>query len=53
MNTDDNSSFLESAEPFYPLKETVEDIQAQLNDLHARVIEYETRVSTLASTQKF
>ena len=46
MNTDDNSSFLESAEPFYPLKETVEDIQAQLNDLHARVIEYETRVST-------
>jgi len=39
-------SFLETAEPFYPLKETVEDIQTQLNDLHARVIEYETRVST-------
>ena len=42
----ESPSFLESAEPFYPLKETVEDIQAQLNDLHARVIEYETRVST-------
>jgi len=45
-NLVDSSSFLKSAEPFYPLKETVEDIQAQLNDLHARVIEYETRVST-------
>ena len=40
------NSFLENAEPFYPLKETVEDIQAQLNELHARVVEYETRVST-------
>jgi len=45
-NTEESPSFLETAEPFYPLKETVEDIQAQLNDLHARVIEYETRVST-------
>ena len=40
------SNFLESSEPFYPLKETVEDIQKQMNDLRARVIEYETRVST-------
>ena len=46
VNTEESRSFLETAEPFYPLKETVEDIQAQLNDLHARVIEYETRVST-------
>ena len=46
VNTEESPSFLETAEPFYPLKETVEDIQAQLNDLHARVIEYETRVST-------
>ena len=46
VNTEESPSFLERAEPFYPLKETVEDIQAQLNDLHARVIEYETRVST-------
>ncbi len=45
-NKVESTSFLETAEPFYPLKETVEDIQAQLNDLHARVIEYETRVST-------
>ena len=45
-NTENPPSFLETAEPFYPLKETVEDIQTQLNDLHARVIEYETRVST-------
>jgi PBP1b-binding outer membrane lipoprotein LpoB len=45
-NTEESPSFLETAEPFYPLKETVEDIQTQLNDLHARVIEYETRVST-------
>ena len=45
-NTEKLPSFLETAEPFYPLKETVEDIQTQLNDLHARVIEYETRVST-------
>jgi hypothetical protein len=49
--TDENSkekppTFLETAEPFYPLKETVEDIQTQLDDLRARVIEYETRVST-------
>jgi len=40
------TSFLETAEPFYPLKETVEDIQAQLIDLQAQVIEYEMRVST-------
>ena len=39
-------AFLETAEPFYPLKETVEDIQTQLDDLRTRVIEYETRVST-------
>ena len=45
-NSEESPSFLENAEPFYPLKETVEDIQTQLNDLHARVIEYETRVST-------
>ena len=45
-NTEKPPSFLGTAEPFYPLKETVEDIQTQLNDLHARVIEYETRVST-------
>ena len=45
-NIEKSPSFLETAEPFYPLKETVEDIQAQLNDLHARVIEYEMRVST-------
>ena len=46
QNGEKPSSFLQNAEPFYPLKETVEDIQAQLNDLHARVIEYEMRVST-------
>ena len=45
-NAEETPTFLETAEPFYPLKETVEDIQNQLNDLHARVIEYEMRVST-------
>ena len=45
-NKEESPSFLDTAEPFYPLKETVEDIQSQLNDLHARVIEYETRIST-------
>ncbi len=46
QNGEKPPSFLQDAEPFYPLKETVEDIQAQLNDLQARVIEYEMRVST-------
>jgi len=47
IETEDvDSSYLENAEPFYPLKETVEDIQKQMNDLRSRVIEYETRVST-------
>ena len=46
QTNEEGTSFLETAEPFYPLKETVEDIQAQINDLHSRVIEYEMRVST-------
>ena len=35
--------FTENAEPFYPVKETVEDIQAQVNELRSRIIDYEER----------
>ena len=38
------SLFIEEAEPFYPIKETVEDIQDQINDLRSRMIDYEERI---------
>ena len=38
------SLFIENAEPFYPMKETVEDIQDQINDLRSRMIDYEERM---------
>ena len=38
------SLFIENAEPFYPLKETVEDIQDQVNELRSRMIDYEERI---------
>ena len=38
--------FINDAEPFYPLKETVEDIQNQVNDLRSRMIDYEERIAS-------
>ena len=40
------SLFIENAEPFYPMKETVEDIQDQINDLRSRMIDYEERMAS-------
>ena len=37
--------FLENAQPFYPVEETIGDIQDQINELRSRVIEYETRIT--------
>jgi len=34
--------FFEHGSPFYPLKETVEDLQYQVRELKAKVLEYET-----------
>tara|TARA_Y100000590_G_C15563534_1_gene955713 strand:+ start:38 stop:808 length:771 start_codon:yes stop_codon:yes gene_type:complete len=39
-----NSNFLDNAEPFYPLKESIEDIQNDINELRTRVINYESQV---------
>ena len=41
-----NSLFIENAEPFYPIKETVEDIQYQVDELRSRIIDYEERIAT-------
>lgn len=41
-----NSLFIENAEPFYPIKETVEDIQYQVNELRSRIIDYEERIAS-------
>ncbi len=38
--------FIEDAEPFYPIKETVEDIQTQVNELRSRMIDYEERIAS-------
>ena len=43
---ENKSLFIENAEPFYPLKETVEDIQGQVNDLRSRMIDYEERIAS-------
>ena len=38
--------FINDAEPFYPLKETVEDIQHQVDELRSRMIDYEERIAS-------
>ena len=40
------SLFIEDAEPFYPIKETVDDIQSQVNELRSRIIDYEERLAS-------
>ena len=40
------SIFIDDAEPFYPMKETVEDIQNQINELRSRMIDYEERITS-------
>tara|TARA_B100000029_G_C17502461_1_gene933157 strand:+ start:687 stop:1448 length:762 start_codon:yes stop_codon:yes gene_type:complete len=41
---DENYNFLENTEPFYPLKESIEDIQEDINELRTRVVNYESQV---------
>ena len=36
------------SEPFYPMDETIDGIQNQINDLKTRVIEYESRINNVA-----
>ena len=36
---------IRDAEPFYPIDESVEDIQDQINNLKSRVIEYESKIN--------
>ena len=49
-NTDEiqesTNLFINDAQPFYPLKETVEDIQDQVNELRSRMIDYEERIAS-------
>ena len=45
-NNKENSLFIDNAEPFYPIKETVEDIQEQVNELKSRMIDYEERIAS-------
>ena len=37
-------SFFDSSEPFYPLQETIDDIQAEMSELRAKVLDYESRI---------
>ena len=43
-----NKKNIRDAEPFYPMDETMEDIQNQISDLKSRVIEYESRINRIA-----
>ena len=43
-----NKKNIRDAEPFYPMDETIEDIQDQISDLKSRVIEYESRINRIA-----
>ena len=43
---ENNNLFIENSEPFYPVKETVEDIQDQINELRSRIIDYEERIAS-------
>lgn len=38
-------SIMDDAQPFFPVRETLEGIQSELDDLRARVIEYESKIS--------
>ena len=38
-------SILDDAQAFYPMRETLDGIQTELDDLRARVIEYESKIS--------
>ena len=40
------TNMLDNSEPFYPVKESLDDIQSQINELRARVIDYETKINT-------
>ena len=42
---EEKSSFLEGAEPFYPTRETLADIQSQVDELKVKVLEYEARLN--------
>ena len=43
-----NKRNIRDAEPFYPMDETIEDIQDQISELKSRVIEYESRINRIA-----
>ena len=41
----DKKTNIRNAQPFYPMNETIEDIQEQINYLKSRVIEYESKIN--------
>ena len=43
--SNNNQNMLENAQPFFPMKETLEDIQIQIDDLRSQILDYETRIS--------
>ncbi|MAV65278.1 MAG: hypothetical protein CMG00_08825 [Candidatus Marinimicrobia bacterium] len=49
INIEENKTTnIRESEPFYPIDETVEDIQEQINNLKSRVIEYESKINRVA-----
>ena len=46
METEDSKedSFFDSSEPFYPLQETIDDIQLEMSELRAKILDYESRI---------
>ena len=51
-----DDSFFDSSQPFYPLQETIDDIQLEMAELRAKVLDYESRIrnqnSSLESLHK-
>ena len=49
-------SFLDISQPFYPLQETIDDIQLEMSELRAKILDYESRIqnqdNSLASLHK-
>ena len=37
-------SFLDNSQPFYPLQETIDDIQLEMSELRAKILDYESRI---------
>ena len=40
----EEESFFDGSQPFYPLQETIDDIQLEMSELRAKILDYESRI---------